>query len=154
VPFSTFQVPTATELNDLILYTVTNLQTTDFPTTTSGTYVSLGIQCGQAFTAPASGVVKIDWAAELKTGTAAQVAAATIEVRTGAVVGSGTVVYAASDSNPLAQNTNTNIATAAAMTPVTGLTPGASYNARLMFRSNGTATLTGGRRVINITGTN
>lgn len=152
--FSTFQVPTAAELNDLVLFSVTDVQTADSPTTTSGTYVSIGTQCGKAFTAPASGAVLINWATELKTGTAAAVAACTPEVRTGSTVGSGTVVYAASDSNPLAQNTNTNIATAAAITLVTGLTPGASYNARLMYRSNSSATLTAGRRTITITGTN
>lgn len=152
--FSTFQVPTAAELNDLIQYTVTDEQTADSPTTTSNTYGSIGTQCGKAFTAPGSGVVKCDWFAELKTGTAGALTLCTIEIRTGSTVGSGTVVYAAADTNPLARNDNTNTVASYASHTQTGLTPGASYNARLMVRSNGVATLTLGRRGIAITGTN
>lgn len=118
----------------------------NLPTTTSATYVSIGTQCGMAFTAPASGAVMVDWFSELKTSVAGNVAACTIEVRTGSTVGSGTLVVTASDALPLVRNDTDRDICSSAWYPVTGLTPGSVYNVRLMHRSDGTRTLSAGRR--------
>jgi len=148
VSFSTFQVPTAAELNDLILLSVSNEQT-DAPTTTSATYVTIGTTCGIAFVAPASGKVDIKWYTELK-NSAVNSTLCTIYVKTGSTVNSGSDVVAASDALPLARADNAQFITPGAFHIVSGLTPGASYNVTLYFRTAG-GTLTAGRRGVTVT---
>lgn len=146
--FSTFQVPTAAELNALILYSVSDEQT-DTPTTTSTTYVTIGTTCGIGFTAPTSGKVNISWYSELK-NSGANISACTIYVKTGSTVNSGSNVLIASDSNPLARSDGTQLVTPAAWHIVSGLTPGAAYNVTLYFRV-AAGTLTSGRRGVTVT---
>lgn len=144
------QIILADHNNDIFVADAYAQVLANFPTTTSASYTSLGTQCGVAFVAPASGIVMIDWFAELRTSTAGNVAACTLEVRQGSSVGSGTVVVTASDSLPLVRNDNANDVCSAAWYPLTGLTPGNNYNVRLMFRSDGTRTLTAGRRGVRV----
>jgi len=148
VSFSTFQVPTASELNDLILLSVSNEQT-DLPTTTSTTYVTIGTTCGIAFVAPASGKVDVKWYTELK-NSSTNGSLCTIYVKTGSTVNSGSDVVAASDSLPLARADGTQEVTVGAFHIVSGLTPGASYNVTLYFRTT-SGTLTAGRRGVTVT---
>jgi hypothetical protein len=135
---------------DLRVSDAHNAVTNNFPTTTSATYVAIGTVCGTSFVAPASGIVMIDWASEVQTATDVTVAGSTIEVRAGATVGSGTVVLAAADTNGIARGDNLGAGTPAFWYRLPGLTPASAYNTQIMFRSNGTATLTAGRRSIRV----
>lgn len=90
-----------------------------------------GARGGQGvFVAPPSGVVRIDFAGWVKTGTAGQFAAWGIEVRTGATIGSGTVIHT-TGANDAAINYDTQYINASSWVMLTGLTPGASYNLRM-----------------------
>lgn len=102
--------------------------------------------CGVAFLAPTSGRVRIDMMAEMvKFGTGS---ASTIrispEVRTGGVIGSGTLVEAAAINQAIAMMADSNATDSpndsrSGYRIVEGLTPGSTYNARLLHRgSSGT----------------
>lgn len=147
---SSGQIIVADHNNDVFVADAQAQVLNNFPTTTSATYVSIGTQCGTSFTAPANGKVMIDWFTELQTSVAGNVAACTIEVRTGSTVGSGTLVVTASDNLPLCRNDNAFPVCSAAWYPLSGLTPGSAYNVRLMFRSDGTRTLTASRRGVRV----
>jgi hypothetical protein len=98
----------------------------------SGTYV----ECGAPFTAPTSGAVKIDYAADLdnSVGTASTNLAPV--VRTGAVVGSGSTILAAS-LDICIRNVGTDNRRYSASLLLEGLTVGAAYNVRLEHRVSG-----------------
>lgn len=108
----------------------------DSGTVASATYVGARTGtsnvAGVAFTAPNSGNVMLWWSCGISA--TSQFAIASFEVRAGNVVGSGTVVVAASDNN-VAQGVTTTETTATNFYPVSGLTAGASYNVRLMYRT-------------------
>lgn len=109
-------------------------------TTYTGTRTGTSNVCGSSFTAPPSGAVRIDWACGLSNTVATNFSLASIEVRTGTTVGSGTVILAASDAYALQVSTTaeTKITDFYALS---GLTSGSSYNVRLMYRCNsGTST--------------
>lgn len=137
-----------TELDDVLLRAHA-AQLADFPNTGSTSYVSIGTQCGTAFTAASTGKAKIDWFTELYVSVANNFGLCTIEVRDGSSVGTGTIVVAAADSLPLARNDNSNQVTASAWHVVTGLTPGSAYNVRLMYRTSA-GTLNVGRRSVTV----
>lgn len=122
-------------------------------TTTSTTYtatLSGSTVCGVAFVAPGSGSVRIDFCATQSAGTAV-FTLSTFEVRTGAVVGSGTVAFAPTADDETLQNTTASAATSARHTIVTGLTPGSSYNVQMLHRvASGTGTFL--RRRVTVTG--
>ena len=92
---------------------------------------------GTAFVAPTSGSVVIHWGARalLNVNTALQIRVSA-EVRTGSTVGSGTVIAAANDgwSLEIGNATNNRIGANRAR-PVTGLTPGATYNVSLWHKN-------------------
>jgi hypothetical protein len=123
--------------------TVTTTQNTS-GSTTSTTYTATltgGTTCSFSFVAPPSGQVMVHNTTNLSNSLTSGVLMS-FEIRTGAVVGSGTVVQAADDQN---SNQSSGVAgvgnRATVSTPVTGLTPGATYNIRQMFRvSAGTGT--------------
>jgi hypothetical protein len=125
---------------------VENVQdASDTSTSTSFTTADM-TTCGVAFTAAPSGKALVHFSARIDHSTAAP-GIVSFEVREGSSIGSGTVVLAASDDRRL-ENHNTNQSMAGATVPVTGLTAGASYNARLMHRTtSGTVTLEN-RRII------
>lgn len=109
----------------------------DLGTVTSGTYT--GTRTGTAnvvgvtFKAPQSGVVRIDWASGIFNSSAANYTLCSIEVRTGTTIGSGTIVLAASDNYALQASIATEIKIAD-WYMLSGLTPRADYNVRLMYR--------------------
>jgi hypothetical protein len=111
-------------------------------TFTSTSYVTTSTM-GTDFVAPQSGVVLVQAGATI--GNNAIVIAGTswtvisFEVRTGTTVGSGTVVISADDARSArmyVQSTAAGMkyAPAARAMPVGGLTPGAGYNVRPMFK--------------------
>lgn len=114
--------------------------------TASTSYVA-GTNCGTAFVAPQSGTVLVHHQSGAgHNGTTISVSAyMSFEIRTGGTVGSGSVVVAAHDDNGgrvLNPSTDAGFkyVTATRIVPITGLTPGSTYNARMMFR---TTTATG-----------
>jgi len=113
-------------------------------TTTSTSYTATltgGTTCSLTFVAPPSGQVMVHNTVNLS-NTLTSGVLMSFEIRAGAVVGSGTVFQAADDQNT---NQSSGVAgvgnRATVSTPITGLTPGATYNIRQMFRvSAGTGT--------------
>lgn len=109
-----------------------------------------------AFVAPPSGRVDVGWSSGLYNDTAAQEAWCSWELRTGASIGSGSTVagYTAHDDRALrlkAAN-NTNDVQFGDTLLVEGLTPGAAYHVRQMFRTSAhaTATATFARKKIKV----
>ncbi len=104
---------------------------TSFTSTLSG-----GTACSTTFVAPQSGKVRVHIAALISDATAADLARMGFEVREGAVVGSGTVAWAA--GNPyVVGHTGTSSAHVGGSFVVTGLTAGATYNVQQMFATGG-----------------
>jgi hypothetical protein len=109
----------------------------------SGTYVT----CGTDFVAPASGpdgstgTVLLLYAANLDNGTGTAATNLAPVVRTGATVGSGSTILAAS-LNICIRNIGTDDRRYGAHYLLEGLTPGSAYNVRLEHRvSGGTGTI-------------
>lgn len=121
--------------------TVRNADATTRTTTSTGytTALTPANICGVSFTAPQSGKVRITWSASLSNSNPPNIAQCSPGIRTGATVGSGTVVQAAGGNVHITATTNMR---AGASTEVTGLTPGTVYNVALEQRafSAGTAT--------------
>lgn len=113
--------------------TASHNETTDQTGITSTSFVAGSPVCGVAFIAPTTGRVLVMWGGELDHNTAGRETYLSFEVREGSVVGSGTVVYAADDSWS-ASNQGVNNCGAGVMHDVPDLTPGATYNVRLMHR--------------------
>lgn len=96
--------------------------------------------CGTTFTAPTSGRVITLWHARFETNTVNVRVLVSVEVRAGAVIGSGTVVSAASDTSAIESGSNdTSVGGNSRMQApmfriVSGLTPGDTYNVRTMHR--------------------
>lgn len=121
--------------------TVSNVQAVA-GTTTSVSYVATltsGTTCSTTFVAPSSGKVIIKNTAEaLNSG--AGYSRYAIEVRTGAVIGSGTAIITAGDDDS-GGNTGTSSVRATCETMLSGLTAGSTYNLRQLFRvQSGTGT--------------
>jgi hypothetical protein len=105
--------------------------------------------CGVAFTAPPSGSVIVHLKAYFQAGIVDKAAIVSTEIKTGSTVGSGTVVSGgtanANDalviSGPV---TSGNECKMNAATPrlITGLTPGSSYNVRVMYQTESTGNIT------------
>lgn len=94
----------------------------------SGTYAD----CACTFIAGTTGKVRIDIAARMANSSTGQCLVA-VEVRQGGTIGSGTIVLAAADQLAITQIGTNGTRTGVAV-PLTGLTPGATYNARLLHR--------------------
>lgn len=105
--------------------------------TSSTTFVPGSTAFGVAFTAPASGSVWVTMTAYMQQTQDGGVALVSHTMRTGATIGSGTVVGTAANSNRALVIGGTVDAgqpqyfQASRRTLWTGLTPGASYNARV-----------------------
>jgi len=104
-------------------------------TTNSTTYVALIPAPGGTFVAPGSGKVWIHIAAEVGQNASGTVSWMSFEVREGAVLGSGTIVTAASDARAIAAGGPSECRPGRTCL-VTGLTPGSTYNVRAMCRGN------------------
>lgn len=112
-------------------YTATN---TEF-----GTAIADGdyYHCGVVFTAPDSGRVALYWSGGIRNLAEADtpVAYLSAEVRTGPVVGSGTVVLAAHDSRTIRINcAGAQTMRSGAAHVLSGLAPAQLYNARILHR--------------------
>jgi len=119
--------------------TVSDQQSSSFDATitTFGTTASAGTyaHCGVAFTAPSSGKVKISVAARFQSSTSTSGCLITPETRTGGTIGGGTIVEGASDINGASHYGDT-FARCGASHLLSGLTPGASYNTRILHRAS------------------
>lgn len=108
--------------------------------TSYSTVLTGGTACGVTFVAPTSGKVNIHNTGQAVNSTAANSARIGHTLRTGGSIGSGTVVQAADDARALTV-VGTDPMAATRITPITGLTPGATYNVQQAFRvSAGTGT--------------
>jgi len=94
---------------------------------TAGSYTEVAV----VFTAPTTGRIK--WTASARLiNSATGGTLVTCEVREGATIGSGTVVDVAADRGP--SHYGASFARLGTSRMVSGLTPGATYNARLLHR--------------------
>jgi hypothetical protein len=89
--------------------------------------------CGVAFVAPTSGRVRVDWYAYFESNGAQQVYVSAA-VRQGGVIGSGTVVEAATDTRCLTSQTAADDRAGGMYRYISGLTAGQTYNARVEHR--------------------
>ena len=130
------------------LYGVTrrNVQTAVLATL-STSYVDLATTCGTAFKGPASGNALVMWRSYLENSTVGSGCLCSPEIRTGAVVGSGSPVVAASDTRALLQTGVEQIAVGSMFT-VFGFTPGEDYNIRLLHRATANTASFAWREVI------
>lgn len=114
----------------------------DATITTFGTASTAGSysDCAVVFDAPASGRVSLKFAARMvNSGTGGALVG--VETRAGSTVGSGTVFDAIDDQRAVS-NYGTTFARSGAEHLLTGLTPGATYNTRLLHRAtSGTASI-------------
>lgn len=111
---------------------------TSFGTTaTGGSYVD----CACTFTAPSSGAVLIHSGGRMINSSSTSGTLLSPEVRTGDTIGAGTIVDAAGDNHGPA-NYGSTFMRFGISHPLTGLTPGNVYNARLLHRvSAGTGSI-------------
>ena len=114
-------------------------------TTTSTTYVNLTNIAGTAFVAPESGIVTILYTALMTNNNVAGGAQLTPLISTGAVVGAGTAVLAASNDNAIGFDQHATASESMRFGghyTATGLIPGFQYNVSMQGRaiSAGTAT--------------
>jgi hypothetical protein len=114
--------------------------------TTSTSYVALSGDPGLSFTAPSSGRVLIAIGAALTGSAADTYAMMGFQVRTGNVVGTGTIVQAA-DNNEVVANLGLSDIAASHISMVSGLTSGGSYNVQVLYKLlSGTGTAFFARR--------
>jgi hypothetical protein len=123
---------------------------TTVATAASTVYAQLSPVVGVAFTAPTSGRVKITFRARFECKLNGSRVVVSAELATGATVGSGTVLNAASDDEALESTQSATATTTPAETRmnaaqyryITGLTAGTTYNAYVVVKgftaSNGT----------------
>lgn len=154
--FYAAQILRASQLNAIAsVSSYSNVDLTSRTTTTGYTEtLSPAGLCGVAFIAPISGTVRIDWKADMSNATASALCAMSFNVRSGTVVGSGTLFLGASD-DIAARNDNpstgsTGLHDYSCFSIVSGLTAGASYNVSLSQRTNA-GTLTVARRNVIVT---
>lgn len=119
--------------------TVVNVQSASFNATITsyGTTASAGTyaDCAVTFVAPTTGRVTISVSARCQNNDAASGALVAPETRTGGVIGSGTVVDAAADGNGVSHY-GTTFSRLGITHLLTGLTPGSTYNTRLLHRAS------------------
>jgi hypothetical protein len=113
--------------------------------TTSTSYtttIGAGTACGVSFVAPPSGAVFVSNELQLSASAGGGLfSLCTVRVCTGAIVGGGTAIVTASDTNAVQVSQNTAGATGYRRTYVSGLTPGNSYNVQQWFKVIGVNTM-------------
>lgn len=149
IPHVTPGTPVSSSAQNLLIDKVNDLDATLAPDTEQaiagtsfsctitsfGTAASAGSysDCAVVFDAPASGRVKLSFAARLvNTGTGGTLVG--VETRDGGTIGSGTVVDAVDDQRAVSVY-GTDFGRPGADHLLTGLTPGATYNTRLLHRA-------------------
>lgn len=106
--------------------------------TSSAVYTTAGATLlGQTITVPLSGQVRIDWAGNLDQTGSGQPGFVSPQLNTGAVIGAGALITAASD-NIAISTTNADSIAMSNFYVYTGLTPGSSVNAFLLHKTSGT----------------
>lgn len=134
---------TADILNDLLGETV-SADSSASATTTSTSYVESwtgGTPAGIAFVAPTSGKVIIHNSARVFNNGANRTYFSWV-LRNGAVVGSGTTVFAANDTWAVQSSATPKEGAFGRALLVTGLTPGNSYNVRQAMKVDAASTAT------------
>jgi len=144
--FAAGQPLTATDLN---MTPSTNADPTARTTTSIAftTTLSPANICGVAFVAPPTGKVMIFWNSSCANGSSPNIAQCSPSIRTGSVVGSGSVFQASDTTIALTAISSTR---AGASTLVTGLTPGDTYNVALEHRSFSAGTSTFQERDVTV----
>lgn len=121
--------------------TVSDIQAADISGFTNTVYVPGSPVCGVSFVANTFGKAQLEWTSQAESNVAGNAVYVSVEVRTGAVVGAGDIVLAASDERAIAHgdaSTGENTRLGASQTyPLTGLTPHATYNAQIVYRITG-----------------
>lgn len=116
--------------------TLTSASDNVIRTTASTAYTSVlapAGTCGVTFVAPDSGTVTISVGAFFDNTLAASFTIASAQVRTGSVIGAGTIVVAATD-DMAPYISGTDGLSISREFPYSGLTPGATYNAEILQR--------------------
>ncbi len=117
-------------------------------TTTSTTYTPTltgGTAAGVAFVVPPSGIVLIMNTSGIGPGGPTDYRYCDFEIRTGGVVGSGTVFRSPTDNTAMYARSDWTRFTV--ITEISGLTVGATYNVRQFFRTTAGTLNTQSRRV-------
>jgi hypothetical protein len=133
--------------------TVTNQQNTS-GTTASAAYTATltgGTTCSLTFVAPPSASVLVINSTNLENTSSANTALMAFEIRQGASIGAGTVVFAASDTeaNTMGGSAGVGVHATVATPILTGLVAGNTFNCRQMFRTSaGTGTFANKRLTI------
>jgi hypothetical protein len=112
---------------------VSNEQNADETGFSNTTYGGGSNTCGVAFVAPTSGRVMVPFYAYFESN-GAQQAYVSVALREGGVVGSGTLVDAATDTRALVAATAGEDKASGSYRYFSGLTPGATYNVRVEHR--------------------
>ncbi|MGW9029121.1 hypothetical protein ACWGQ5_34330 [Streptomyces sp. NPDC055722] len=117
--------------------TVANAQSASV-STQSTTYTTVGADCAVVWTAPTTGRVLIHIAARMQVTPSTATSGALIapQTRTGGVIGSGTLVEDAADQSAASHYGGTAFERQGIWHLLTGLTPGAVYNTRLLMKSS------------------
>lgn len=138
-PKAAFDVLTAAEWNELIgqlgAATTSNTDPTVSRTTTSTVFTGAltpATVCGMAFIAPPSGKVQITWRATMA-NSGNNYTASSFAVAAGSTVGSGAVFQSGDDARTVSTD-STTFEGQGATEYVSGLTPGATYNAYMVHR--------------------
>lgn len=136
--FTAGQPLTAAALNDALGETKSNDQLTSGTTTATGYTATLtgGTACSTLAVIPTSGKLIVHNTCQVSNNNAAGTALCAFEVRNGSVVGSGSVLYAASDDDAVNTAGNTSLDRKTVTVYVGGLTPGITVNIRQVFRVN------------------
>jgi hypothetical protein len=141
---------TAALLNSVLGVLVSDTQDTTGgrTATTYSATLSAGTACGVAFIAPASGSVIVHNMALLENSGTGR-SHCSVRIGTGGTIGGGTPFLAAADENGIAMQSGdaTDDATLSKPIVVSGLTPGATYNAQQQFRATAGTVTTSWRRL-------
>ena len=130
---------TAALLNSVLGVTVGDTQdaTGDRNATTYAATLSAGTAAGVAFIAPASGAVIVHNTALVENTVNLGRSHVSFRIGTGGTIGGGTPFLVAADENSIAMQSGDlqDDASLSKATLVTGLTPGATYNAQQQYRA-------------------
>jgi hypothetical protein len=127
--------------------TASGTQNTTQSSYSSTTFTAGTNQCTAAFTAPPSGSVVMFWKAYFQAAKNDLMALVGCELRTGSTPGSGSVVVAANSNDVIAiaghvEGGEPMRLKACQFKLVTGLTPGNSYHARIMYNTESGGNIT------------
>lgn len=116
---------------------------------TSTTYAAGTTECGGSFIAPKSGIVNIHVTGRVQVSANTANCILSFEVRQ--TSSTGTVIRAADDESGVWTGTTDTIMATVLGKPLSGLTPGATYWMRTMYKVTGAITGTASYRRINVT---